>query len=189
MCIRDSLHALETDGPAEIVRRAGRNGHQDHVVVRAGEHNIVDDLFYRAVAPEDHYHPRAAEPLRPELDGGADVVRMVRGGLLEVHPLPADEAAGPQRELRAFLAHGVYDHEDALLDGLYAVDETQLFRVCHGNTSSQEVMRSIAPAIYAHKRRWRWGPVSYTHLRAHETRHDLVCRLLLEKKKHINKQL
>src|SRR5450759_5820389 len=34
---------------------------------------------------------------------------------------------------------------------------------------------------------WRIGgngqPVSYTHLRAHETRHDLVCRLLLEKKK------
>ena len=32
--------------------------------------------------------------------------------------------------------------------------------------------------------RWRINdPVSYTHLRAHETRHDLVCRLLLEKKK------
>src|SRR5665648_980987 len=29
-----------------------------------------------------------------------------------------------------------------------------------------------------------WSPVSYTHLRAHETRHDLVCRLLLEKKKN-----
>src|SRR5450756_817604 len=28
-------------------------------------------------------------------------------------------------------------------------------------------------------------PVSYTHLRAHETRHDIVCRLLLEKKKTI----
>src|SRR5450756_2686455 len=27
------------------------------------------------------------------------------------------------------------------------------------------------------------GSVSYTHLRAHETRHDLVCRLMLEKKK------
>ena len=27
------------------------------------------------------------------------------------------------------------------------------------------------------------GPVSYTHLRAHETRGNLVCRLLLEKKK------
>ena len=31
------------------------------------------------------------------------------------------------------------------------------------------------------------GPVSYTHLRAHETRHDLVCRLLLEKKKKNSK--
>src|SRR5450756_266526 len=29
----------------------------------------------------------------------------------------------------------------------------------------------------------RFTSVSYTHLRAHETRHDLVCRLLLEKKK------
>ena len=30
--------------------------------------------------------------------------------------------------------------------------------------------------------------VSYTHLRAHETREDLVCRLLLEKKLHISAQ-
>ena len=29
------------------------------------------------------------------------------------------------------------------------------------------------------------GSVSYTHLRAHETVLDLVCRLLLEKKKYI----
>ena len=29
-----------------------------------------------------------------------------------------------------------------------------------------------------------YGPVSYTHLRAHETVLDLVCRLLLEKKNH-----
>ena len=27
------------------------------------------------------------------------------------------------------------------------------------------------------------NPVSYTHLRAHETKANLVCRLLLEKKK------
>src|SRR5450756_738055 len=34
---------------------------------------------------------------------------------------------------------------------------------------------------------WYWcDTVSYTHLRAHETRHDLVCRLLLEKKKKKN---
>ena len=29
-------------------------------------------------------------------------------------------------------------------------------------------------------------PVSYTHLRAHETVLDLVCRLLLEKKKKVD---
>ena len=29
--------------------------------------------------------------------------------------------------------------------------------------------------------------VSYTHLRAHETEADLVCRLLLEKKKQLRK--
>src|SRR5450756_2359657 len=34
-----------------------------------------------------------------------------------------------------------------------------------------------------HRKRRIFAPVSYTHLRAHETRHDLVCRLLLEKKK------
>ena len=34
-----------------------------------------------------------------------------------------------------------------------------------------------------HQLNLRQDPVSYTHLRAHETRHDLVCRLLLEKKK------
>ena len=32
-----------------------------------------------------------------------------------------------------------------------------------------------------------WEPVSYTHLRAHETVLDLVCRLLLENK-HKNKK-
>ena len=29
------------------------------------------------------------------------------------------------------------------------------------------------------------NPVSYTHLRAHETVLDLVCRLLLDKKKYV----
>ena len=29
-----------------------------------------------------------------------------------------------------------------------------------------------------------YAPVSYTHLRAHETVLDIVCRLLLEKKQH-----
>ena len=32
-------------------------------------------------------------------------------------------------------------------------------------------------------------PVSYTHLRAHETVLDLVCRLLLEKKNNMIKKI
>src|SRR5678810_999146 len=34
-----------------------------------------------------------------------------------------------------------------------------------------------------------YRPVSYTHLRAHETGRNLVCRLLLEKKKKITKNI
>ena len=34
-----------------------------------------------------------------------------------------------------------------------------------------------------------FAPVSYTHLRAHETVLDIVCRLLLEKQKPQNKVL
>ena len=42
------------------------------------------------------------------------------------------------------------------------------------NRPPRHVQRSLAA---------RGRPVSYTHLRAHETVLDLVCRLLLEKKK------
>ena len=38
--------------------------------------------------------------------------------------------------------------------------------------------------LLAHRPSQRSGAVSYTHLRAHETVLDLVCRLLLEKKKN-----
>ena len=40
-----------------------------------------------------------------------------------------------------------------------------------------EYLRKIAGPVYG------LASVSYTHLRAHETEADLVCRLLLEKKK------
>src|SRR5659263_725811 len=41
------------------------------------------------------------------------------------------------------------------------------------------ILTTFMPINLAHY----YTTVSYTHLRAHETRHDLVCRLLLEKKK------
>src|SRR5665648_1193193 len=42
--------------------------------------------------------------------------------------------------------------------------------------------------LHTHPEGYGYTPVSYTHLRAHETRHDLVCRLLLEKKNKKTKQ-
>ena len=57
-----------------------------------------------------------------------------------------------------------------------------------GVEGAEEVFEIGTPAIHKigmqplRQRRWQ-TPVSYTHLRAHETVLDLVCRLLLEKKK------
>ena len=54
----------------------------------------------------------------------------------------------------------------------------QLLRL--GQIGERYADSTIGAAAFAD----RLYPVSYTHLRAHETVLDLVCRLLLEKKKH-----
>eukprot|EP00825_Cyclidium_porcatum_P014125 TRINITY_DN1753_c0_g1_i3.p1 TRINITY_DN1753_c0_g1~~TRINITY_DN1753_c0_g1_i3.p1 ORF type:complete len:141 (-),score=20.96 TRINITY_DN1753_c0_g1_i3:12-434(-) len=50
---------------------------------------------------------------------------------------------------------------------------------------ASQQMKEILISILSKEQKFqnRQKAVSYTHLRAHETRHDLVCRLLLEKKK------
>src|SRR5450756_2786685 len=50
-------------------------------------------------------------------------------------------------------------------------------RISHPLAGNRSSFAPLQPAVVFP------SPVSYTHLRAHETRHDLVCRLLLEKKK------
>src|SRR5665811_475123 len=68
-----------------------------------------------------------------------------------------------------------------------------LARVASRGTSCPWVMNSgyfdrwfvnTSGAVPATKLVVMFVPVSYTHLRAHETVLDLVCRLLLEKKKN-----
>ena len=49
--------------------------------------------------------------------------------------------------------------------------------------------RQLGEAFAGIARDARFVPVSYTHLRAHETPEHLVCRLLLEKKKKIKKNM
>ena len=53
-----------------------------------------------------------------------------------------------------------------------------------GSNAKQRVKRVVMLDFQPFIR--RIDSVSYTHLRAHETVLDLVCRLLLEKKKQLN---
>src|SRR5450756_3081187 len=62
---------------------------------------------------------------------------------------------------------------DDYVRAVFAVMERAPQHVFHVLTKRPERLLALASSL----------PVSYTHLRAHETRHDLVCRLLLEKKK------
>src|SRR5450756_3033547 len=61
-------------------------------------------------------------------------------------------------------------------------------RLPDSRTASSFISRTFPVCVIEAELQWYicipyFSPVSYTHLRAHETRHDLVCRLLLEKKK------
>ena len=53
--------------------------------------------------------------------------------------------------------------------------------VTYGGMSREPFQAGVGQFIFSNLT--AKGPVSYTHLRAHETVLDLVCRLLLEKKK------
>src|SRR5450756_3007902 len=92
-----------------------------------------------------------------------------------LRPTPAEEQA--LREVGTFLG------------SLYRADlVTRLSQGkldAHGRAQSRKVRKKYLTAQSSS--RWA-GSVSYTHLRAHETRHELVCRLLLEKKKKQKRQ-
>src|SRR5450756_2296857 len=54
----------------------------------------------------------------------------------------------------------------------------------HGETILDNA--GLTAVVDVRRTRGNISVVRWTHLRAHETRHDLVCRLLLEKKKKKN---
>ena len=62
---------------------------------------------------------------------------------------------------------------------IHALDE-EVDEFAEQNTMLLDSLKRLKADFDNYRKRM---PVSYTHLRAHETRHDLVCRLLLEKKK------
>src|SRR5450756_2898558 len=76
-----------------------------------------------------------------------------------------------------------------VLAGLSVVPDCEVPEKAVRRRFTAEYKRCILREAEACKEQGRLGAllrraVSYTHLRAHETRHDLVCRLLLEKKKN-----
>ena len=62
------------------------------------------------------------------------------------------------------------------------IDQASIARA-KGDSGAEIIAGSSIPVTFNGSRKVTIPAVSYTHLRAHETRHDLVCRLLLEKKK------
>src|SRR5665648_1209137 len=66
--------------------------------------------------------------------------------------------------------HQDYEHITELADKYYKM-------------KTGDDITDLLEKIVTRETKEEFEPVSYTHLRAHETRHDLVCRLLLEKKK------
>ena len=73
------------------------------------------------------------------------------------------------------LSYPITDIKVEFIDGsFHEIDSSDIaFRIA-ASMALKEAMKKGNPQ-----------PVSYTHLRAHETVLDLVCRLLLEKKKKI----
>ena len=70
-----------------------------------------------------------------------------------------------------------------ITDGLGTDDD--LARLHHDERASLYILERLIAETDDDIARAR--PVSYTHLRAHETVLDLVCRLLLEKKKQASR--
>src|SRR5450756_2863266 len=132
---------------------------------RRGEYS-TDASNYRVV-PEVVVIPRDVDDLLAALEvaRAAGVPITLRGGGTSV----AGNAVGPGVVL------DLSRHLNRILD----VDlSTRTARVEPG-----VILADLQRAAMPFGLRFGPDPVSYTHLRAHETRHDLVCRLLLEKKK------
>src|SRR5450756_2920906 len=97
-------------------------------------------------------------------NGGSDVIAG-SGGV-------TTESGAPVR----FLALSVSDAAVDVIAVIRAGARGYVTKTINGPDLSDAIRRvADGDAVFSPR------PVSYTHLRAHETRHDLVCRLLLEK--------
>src|SRR5450756_3097869 len=99
-----------------------------------------------------------------------------RSDLAKVTTVPLDAGLTPEQRARVLI--------DAQLTaaGWCVCDSAALDLIHHRHAAVREVRMKrghgqVDYLLYVDR---RIVAVSYTHLRAHETRHDLVCRLLLD---------
>jgi len=120
---------------------------------------LMADIGRRAKAAATQLATASAERKHAALIGAAENVWAARADIIAANTL--DLEFGRDKGL-----------SPAMMDRLM-LDETRIQGIVDG-------LRAVA------EQKDPVGAVSYTHLRAHETVLDLVCRLLLEKKKQVN---
>src|SRR5450756_1511731 len=94
----------------------------------------------------------------------------------------AKDMGGDSVHTKSGIMLGLGEREDEVLQAMQDLraskcDILTLGQYLQPSLKHLPVIEVVSPEKFA-----EYKAVSYTHLRAHETRHDLVCRLLLEKK-------
>ena len=82
----------------------------------------------------------------------------------------------------------VTDPLQIIAGGLATVATAELFQYLNDYIERETVERIVIGEPRQPNGQPSENPVTYTHIRAHETKANLVCRLLLEKKKKKKKQ-
>src|SRR5450756_3029113 len=120
-------------------------------------------------------------------EGDDDIVRLLDIGRLECCDLEPLANLHFEDALVCQLGEGLSDGSPADLEfgaECHLIDATSRRQAAHAE-AAEDLSDDVIPQGSAIQRHlalpFKIIPVSYTHLRAHETRHDLVCRLLLEK--------
>src|SRR5450759_617568 len=153
-------HVESEEVPQSLVVSSA-NGIDRHVVT-AKAHALLHPSDGEVRAPEAQKQDMDMVPLRLEVR--------------EKPRQPPSRQSRLEREIRALgrkLPHA-FEHDAARRDRYRLWTEPRQPACDRISVDELSYLEGIAQEIGR-----RSGPVSYTHLRAHETRHDLVCRLLL----------
>src|SRR5450756_1255853 len=126
--------------------------------------------------------PEVDPVLGPEMRSTGEVLGMAPSFGLAY--FKAEEAAQPALPLKGTVFISVADKDKPFILETARKFQELGFRVKATAGTQQYLQQHGVRAELSYK----VHAVSYTHLRAHETRHDLVCRLLLEKKKKKKKK-